>query len=330
MLDYSARMLADSVSEEGVRLSTLEVVIPRFVLAEMNTHRVLSRNSASSRAIPVHKMIRQVMEHPFVPHRISRNQAGMQASEHWYPEDEQYDSAKRSWLETRDFAVIGVIGLLVGRAESGRFLMDYNKTGKLDLEEIIDVLSAYEKRRKNGELRPTDINTHKQLANRLLENWVWQTIIMSATEWENLIALREHFDAQDQISIPARLIHDELSNSTPTLVKPGQFHMPLILPEEQAEAQADPELWRRISAGRCARVSYLTHDGRRDPEADVRLFSRLADGGHMSPLEHVATPGDNTKWYGNFRGWKQFRKEFENEHNYAEILRAKGEIDWTL
>lgn len=330
MLDYSARVLADSVSEDGVRLSTLEVVIPRFILAEFNTHRVLSRNSASSRAIPVHKMVNQVLTAPFVPHRFSRNQAGMQASEYWVPGDAEYDSARQSWLEARDFAILSVVGLLAGRVESGRLLMDYTKTGQLDGEETLSVLKEYEQRRKDGTLLSTDINTHKQVANRLLENWVWQTIIASGTEWENFVALREHFDAQDQISIPARLVHAALDGSTPEELSAGQWHMPLIMDDEKEEAMANPLLWRKVSAGRCARVSYLTHEGRRDVEADVRLFERLASGGHMSPLEHVATPDDSRQWFGNFRGWKQYRKFFPNEENYADILRAKSEIDWTL
>jgi hypothetical protein len=44
----------------------------------------------------------------------------------------------------------------------------------------------------------------------------------------------------------------------------------------------------QISAGRCARVSYLTHEGRRDPVADIELCERLLQAGHMSPAEHPA------------------------------------------
>lgn len=323
MFDYSAKVLADSVSEDGVRLTTLELVIPRFVLAEFNTHRVFSRNSASSRAIPTVKLLRNVLENPFVPHRFSRNQAGMQASEYWVPGDEQYEVAKQNWLELRDYSVIHAVSQLAGRAESGRLLYEYSKTGTLNVQDVLDTVSAYEERRKNKDLLPTDLNVHKQLVNRALENWTWQTIVVSATEWSNFIALREHFDAQDQISIPATLTREALEGSTPRLVREGEWHLPLVLDEELDEVAADPERWKKISAGRCARVSYLTHDGRRDPEADVRLFQRLADGGHMSPLEHVATPEDGRQWYGNFRGWKQYRKFFTNEDDYAAVLKEK-------
>ena len=71
---------------------------------------------------------------------------------------------------------------------------------------------------------------------------------------------------------------------------------------------------RQISAARCARVSYLTHDGKpTEPEDDVKLFQQLTGSGpikHLSPLEHVARP-NRELWSGNFRGWRQLRKDFE-------------------
>jgi len=76
---YTAKILADSIAN-GVRLVTMEVTFPRFILAEFNTHRVFSRNSASSRAIPVHKRIAQVWSNPFVPESFGLNKSGMQAS----------------------------------------------------------------------------------------------------------------------------------------------------------------------------------------------------------------------------------------------------------
>ena len=78
---FSARILKDSISSSGVRLTTFEVVMPRIVTAEFNTHRMLSRNSASSRAIPVEKRIAAVEADPFVPEAFGKNKGGMQATE---------------------------------------------------------------------------------------------------------------------------------------------------------------------------------------------------------------------------------------------------------
>ena len=80
-MGYDAKVIKDSISPDGVRLTTLEVTLPRIVLAEFNTHRMLSRNSASSRAIPVRKRIDAVERDPFVPDQFGRNQKGMQASD---------------------------------------------------------------------------------------------------------------------------------------------------------------------------------------------------------------------------------------------------------
>lgn len=76
---YSAKILADS--DAGARLTTMEVTFPRFILAEFNTHRMFSRNSASSRAIPVETRIKQVWSNPFVPEAFAANKSGMQAGE---------------------------------------------------------------------------------------------------------------------------------------------------------------------------------------------------------------------------------------------------------
>jgi thymidylate synthase ThyX len=76
-----AKIIADSLNPVGVRLVTFKLTYPRFILAELNTHRVFSRNSASSRAVPIEKMIERVRANPVVPIHWGKNQPGMQASE---------------------------------------------------------------------------------------------------------------------------------------------------------------------------------------------------------------------------------------------------------
>jgi thymidylate synthase ThyX len=80
-MGFSARVLLDSVSPAGVRLTTMEVRYPRFIHSEVMTHRIFSRNAASSRAIPIRKMIDAVREEPAMPLWWGRNQTGMQARE---------------------------------------------------------------------------------------------------------------------------------------------------------------------------------------------------------------------------------------------------------
>src|ERR1700736_4652442 len=91
-MGFSARVLLDSISPAGVRLTTMEVRYPRFIHSEVMTHRVLSRNSSSSRAIPIRKMIDAVRAEPAMPTWWGKNQSGMQARE-------QLDPAARALAE---------------------------------------------------------------------------------------------------------------------------------------------------------------------------------------------------------------------------------------
>ena len=110
MTETSAKILCDSVTPAGHRLTTFEGVYPRIVLAEVNTHRVFTRSSASSRAIPVEKMIRRALEEPYVPTHWGKNQKGMQADEDVDPDTAR--AAVETWLRIRDGVVEGVKDLL--------------------------------------------------------------------------------------------------------------------------------------------------------------------------------------------------------------------------
>lgn len=269
-MGYSAKVLADSISAGGVRLITFEVTLPRIVLAELNTHRDLSRNSASSRAIPVEKQIQRVLDDPFVPIHWGKNQKGMQAEQElqgW-----RRTLARNIWLGTRHLAVWAAKGMLW--------------TG-----------------------------VHKQITNRLLEPWMWQTVIISATQRRNFYGLRRHKDAQPEIKRAADLMWEAQQTSTLAFVPHGSWHMPMWSEDLASLPQQEQIL---ACVGRCARVSYLTHDGRRDPQADIQLAQRLAEAGHMSPFEHVATPAlDPTSRNANFVGWVQARKGIANEDDYS-------------
>jgi thymidylate synthase ThyX len=173
-----------------------------------------------------------------------------------------------------------------------------------------------------------EIGVHKQIVNRLLEPFMWHTVIVTATEWENFFHLRCHREAHPEIRRAAELMREVMHASKPRLVRYNDWHLPLIQHEEiQGSYARMYEHWCRVSVGRCARVSYLTHDGRRDPEEDVRLCNRLLASGHMSPFEHVARPFEKADaphfhicFAGNFRGWVQYRKTIPNEHD---VLRVK-------
>ncbi len=302
---FDAKVLADSTSPAGHRLTTLEVTFPRFVLAEFNTHRVFSRNSASSRAIPIVKQVRRVLEDPYVPIEFGSNQPGMQAGPALA--GEKRDAAEREWLAARDDAVRRVLGLI---------------TVPEQLSEGDDLLGALEVAEAaiRDRAQPEEwLNVHKQVANRLLEPFMWHTVIVTATEWDNFWNLRCHPDAQPEIRLTAERMREVTGASEPEEVGHDSWHLPLVRAEDREEIGSLDDLIK-VSVGRCARVSYLTHAGKRDLQADIDLYERLAGSGHMSPLEHPARPltEDELKeseWSGNFRGWFPYRKGIPSEGN---------------
>lgn len=262
-------------------LVTIEATYPRFIHAEVMTHRVFSRNASSSRAIPVKRAISMIRNDPAMPIHWGQNQPGMQAN--------QELSATRK-------AVMRFLWLM------GMWIMT-------TIALLADRLGA-----------------HKQIVNRLCEPWSHITVVISATEWSNFFALRRHPDAQPEIHALADAIYAAIRESTPQHLAPGEWHLPYVNTSSDLDLASygakklrvdTLEVLKMMSAARCARVSYLTHDGNRPTvEQDIALYHRLAGSApiHASPLEHQATPNGSDVFEGNLRGWHQFRKDHTNEN----------------
>lgn len=290
---YSTKIIADSIAPSGKRLTTWELTYPRMVHAELMTHRLFSRNSASSRAIPVEKMLARIEETPAMPVYWGKNQAGMQAAEEL--DAESKGLAMLEWLAARTDAVRRSRNLLA-------------------------------------------LGLHKQIANRVTEPWMYITVIVSSTELENWFRLRDHKDAQPEIAWVAHDMRVKFEISKPVELAEGAWHLPYIFEQDREEmrievpaAHVDAQLCK-VATGRLARVSYLTHDGKRDLIEDIALHDKLIGPGHWSPFEHVAQAMTREAWMnrmqeliwkcdeagelfdasmiGNFSGWLQYRKTF--------------------
>jgi thymidylate synthase ThyX len=153
---------------------------------------------------------------------------------------------------------------------------------------------------------------HKQIVNRIIEPWQFITTIVSATNFANWFYQRCASDAQPEIKFLADMMRLEYALSKPTHLEGGYYHMPLVPDYKTLVGEGWDIRW--VSAGRCARVSYLTHHGTRDPQADVSLCESLIKNGHWSPLEHVAAAYVDGRRSGNFQGFAQLRKMFNHEH----------------
>ena len=303
-MTITAKIIADSISEEGIRITSMQLRYPRFIHAELMTHRVFSRNASSSRAIPVERLIEDIINDTAMPIHWGKNQKGMQANEECFEpiilfdENKYNPSGKDAWNIARDHAI--------------RIAQGFVKAGY-----------------------------HKQIVNRLLEPFSHINVLVTSTEWNNFCELRRHKDAQPEIHELADRMWEAMEASKPTLLKAGDWHLPYITDEEKHEAfgrsyfdYGAAEKLRQCSVARCARVSYLTFEGKPpNIENDMKLFAQLVGARplHASPAEHQATPDrkmrysasdeegwQNTgiKWFephlhGNFTGWIQNRKLLE-------------------
>lgn len=292
----SAKIVADSISEHGIRLTTMELNYHRFIHSEFMTHRMFSRNAASSRAIPIEKMLEQVQENPAMPIHWGKNQPGMQARE------ECNNLVGMDWDYYNDWDV-------KGSREAAWIEASNNARNKA----LAFSFSGY----------------HKQIVNRLLEPFQYIKVIVTATEWDNFFKLRLHEDAQPEIAQLALRMKEAMGASSPVTLLPGQWHLPYIQEEDCLRTTTDNFV--KLSVARCARVSMLNHDGSNPHvEKDLYLYDRLVGSTpeHASPSEHQACPMPSdvdftTKgvshldkygnyWSGNFRGFLQYRKILED------------------
>lgn len=267
-------------------LWTFELTYPRYIHSEFMTHRVFSCNASSSRAIPVRRVIEQVRENPVMPPKVFMNQKDMVGETE---ADEVTTTAFQVlWKEAADNAC---------------------KTAEM-MERM---------------------GIHKQHVNRILEPFQFIKVIVTATEWYNFFALRLAPDAQPEIRQLARVIYDEMDRyrskevgvlevSIPCKARMGadKVHtivsLPYITDEDIKEIGKDNyRQLMKISAARCARVSYNNHDGSKpDLEKDMKLYDHLYDGRHLSPMEHACIQDPGYRKYANLNGWKSLRYLVEN------------------
>jgi len=295
----SKLILTSKNSVTDVNLYTFLLTYPRVILPEVNTHRALSRNTASSRAVPAWKQRSRVLYDPFVPVSIGQNQKGMQAGEEltgW-----RRFVATQTWKLARYPAVLA--------------------------SWILEKVGA-----------------HKQVANRLVETWTWTQQVVTCTDLKNLFKLRTDSDAEPHFRLLAEQMQEQVEcvktvfdvvnfdsrnpDGTPCalnpinpnlgvlrvqMLQPGEWHLPFI---NDLDMTYPVEMLKSISAARCARTSYyLPENGKwSTPERDLELCGRLSSSGHWSPFEHVATPTKEDAYIGNFRSFRQYRKEWPDEH----------------
>ena len=296
-------------------LYTIRCRYPRIIHGEIMTHRDFSRNARSSRAVPIKTMLNEVRNSPFVPWHWGKNQKGMQA------------------------------------VEECTALIDNPLYGENDYREVLTREDAWKSAAfvacVNAEAFMV-AGYHKQIPNRLLEPFSWIDTLISSSRWDNFLWLREHGDAEPHFQDLAKLVGLAIKNAEHHELEPNQWHLPYITETDAEEAYdrfdnptSAREWLCKISAARCARISYEPFDGDASYEREIERYDSLlsSDRVHASPLEHQATPDhmitiegmmldkegndiehlgvrdfwNSPRLHGNLPGWIQYRKTVPGE-----------------
>jgi thymidylate synthase ThyX len=296
----TAKIIADSISPEGQRMTTMEIEYPRFILAELNTHRMLSKNSASSRAIPVKAMHQHIRENTAGPVSWGVNQPGMKAKEVLDAEDTV--EALMIWEQARDSALdfAGQLADLNLHKQITNRITEPWMTMKT-------VISGTEWAnfwwlRAHADAQP---EIH-ELATKMMAAYNRSTPqLLNPGEWHLPYVKSTRLSSGELIYLD--------NQDLPLTLKQAQF----------------------ISASCCAQVSYRKSDDTLDKAERVFKMLIESEPAHASPVEHQATPMDvdstdkydpecwetgtthvsrnGDLWSGNLRGWIQFRKLIKNE-----------------
>lgn len=351
MKTINAKIVADSISEQGHRITSMLLTYPRFIHGEIMTHRLFSRNSASSRAIPFEKMVRMVEEDPFIPIAWQKDHRGMQGSEYLNGFDSE--CAKEDWLTALDYAVsvsknsnkIGVTKQLCNRLLEP-FMWHTTLVTATEWDNF------FELRCPRYEFDDRTFKSTKDVCNYIgncvLVKMDGLTAIL--TSHDTTYQTTNISQAEIHIQALAESMWDAMNDSTPKKLEAGEWHIPFddrmdvqklgyITGSYNYTSKENIDARLKINVARAARLSYMTHDGEINYEKDIKLHDQLLKDSHMSPFEHCSRamnedeldqfekvyPRKDGKggfmtffvdkesgWCNNFRGWIQYRYLVEN------------------
>lgn len=311
-MGFNAELLSFSENPLGNRLATFLVTMPRSILAEGNTHRALSRNAASSRAMPTRVLVNRVIEDPYIPD-WTKNGSGMGGER---MSADQLATMDIRWLVNRDRSIASVLYQITGVEYSSEEIrhMPY---------EFIAGLIDSEKNKP-----------HKQDINRILEPWVFMEWVVSGTDWANFFFQRVHRAAHPAFQEVAYRMAKLYLTTCPKKLEWMEWHLPFVDEDDWDIAAKETGgneshfmqdiglILAKVSSARCGRVSFAKQGDGKTLAEDLDWFQRhiyenAATGNpqHVSPAEHAAHACQGR--HGNFNGFYQLRKMIPGE-NHAE------------
>lgn len=260
-----ATVIADSVHHAtGTRITTFELVYPRFIHSEFMTHRVFNRNASSSRAIPTSKFIEQVRNEPVMPSHWGKNQKGMQAEEELTPAE--IVDAEFAWNQAATSAAI--YAEILRRGQVHKQIVNRILEPFTHIRVVVTSTSwaNFYGLRDHEDAQP-EIRELAQAMRKAQNESIPKTL--TQRKWHlPYITPDDRFAAYDYCK------HQRITRDEPS----GEEVFGLLL---------------KVSAARCARASYNNFEGRPSTiEEDLGLFAKLVENQpiHASPTEHQATP----------------------------------------
>ena len=298
MTKIKAEIVADSLSPQGDRLTSLLITFPRIILAEVNTHRMLSKNTSSSRAVPFSKMVEAIRNNPFIPIAFQKHHKGMQGTEYMIGEDA--DQSKILWEVSKDEAINTAIDLHnhgVTKQLCNRLLEPFmwttmlitgSKEGWDNFFELRCPIyrafgNVFKSRKECIEKYPANIN---------LTDLDW----LEATESQ----------AEIHMQALAEAIYDAMRESTPLNLNPGEWHTPFKNKIVDLKEGLTYEEIVKISTAMAARTSYTIVGDEKEInyERMIELHDRLIsqDPPHSSPMEHCARAMSEKEYHTFIKG----------------------------
>lgn len=362
MTKISATIVADSINEQGDRLTSFLITFPRILLSEINTHRMLSKNTSSSRAIPFAKMVETVKNDPFIPIAWQKHHSGMQGNEYWdvsikgNPGELDHTNIPAKWLRARDTAVVmaevlhdgpqGVTKQLCNRLLEPfmwtTMLITGPKSGWDNFFNLRCPQYYFEPENKSYRNKKEWIDAW----NGTFEIGIDVTRPAQVDDWDNLFWLKQNKgQAEIHMMALAECIYDAMNESTPIQLKAGDWHIPFgdkmdISSEEYINLTGKvilktkdlTKIKVKSSVAMAARTSYTVvgEEKALDYEALIGLHDRLLaqDPPHSSPLEHCARAMTMDEYRGNIKGKinlindREFQTEFSAMTGYTPLSGA--------
>lgn len=291
---FKAEIIADSKNEFGNRITTFVITFPRIILAEFNTHRMLSRNSASSRAIPFEKMLKSVEENPFVPIRWMRDHKGMQGTEYFTNENE-IEVIRSNWLTARNIAIkqavelnhLGVTKQFINRLLEP-FMWHTCIVTATEWENFFALRAHPAAEIHMQRIAYMMLDEYNRSEPKLLKPGEWH--IPFDKDWVNY--------------------GDSIEDTSINRIKVATARCAAV---------------SYTVVGQKEKLNNY--------EQKIALHDKLLSMGHMSPFEHCAMVPDGqeydmdvdegTNWFGNFCGFVQYRKMLDNENKNDERVIKK-------